>query len=395
MFCNAARSTLVPKSLVTLVAMNAALVFSASALAQVNVTETFDVGTGTRFDLFVNNDVVRPKPATLVPSENPADTDLIADAFGGQRMFVENGNIVTNHFGLTSTNNAGGMGVGEFGGEFNWFDYGGVADTTLGGELNHSQEVVIKAKMLIKDIGPENDQRITLGYYNLPATPVPSDFDRGKISAGIGFVGGPRFVLQINGNNSGPINVPFDTAFDIDLTLKFDANAGQAWFEGEVNGIAIGDFTFSQAADASHPFNAFAISQSFLRESQDAWRRGVAFIDDLTYSVVSDQGIDTPNPPRIDDGGGPGVAGDFNGDQMVNGDDLAVWKTGFGLATGAGVSDGDADNDGDVDGGDFLIWQRQLGAGGGLISAVPEPNAALLLAIGACLALRCLRHREF
>jgi len=392
MLYKAANLMVLSQRLLNLIVLAGALVISAPAAAQVNVTETFDLGSGTRFDLFLNNDVVRPKPTTM---NDPPDTDVIQDAFGGQRMVVENGNIVTNHFGFTSTNNAGGMGVGEFGGEFNWFDYGGVADTNLGGELNHSQEVVIKAKMLIKDIGLSNDERITLGYYNLPATPVASDFSRGNISAGIGFVGGPRFVLQINGNNSGPINVPYDTSFDIDLTLKFDANAGQAWFEGEVNEIAIGQFTYTETADAAHPFDVFAISQSFLRESQDALRRGAAFIDDVTYSVVSDQGIDTPNPPRIDDDGGPGVAGDFNGDQTVNGDDLTLWKGGFGMAIGAEVSDGDADGDGDVDGGDFLIWQRQLGASGGLISAVPEPNAALLLAMGGCLALRRAGRRKF
>jgi hypothetical protein len=367
-------------------ALVGAFMVSAPAVAQVSVTETFDIGTGTRFDTFVNNDVVRPKPVTM---DNPADTEVVQDGFGGTRTLVENGNIVTNHFGLTTTNSAGGAGAGEFGGEFNWFDYGGVADTNLGGELNHSQEVVIKGKMIINDLGYENDQRITLGYYNLPASPTANDFSRGNISAGIGFVGGPRFVLQINGNNSGAINVPYDTAFNIDLTLKFDAVLGEAWFEGDVNGVPIGQFTFSRPADALHPFNAFAISQSFLREQQDAWRRGIAFIDDVTYSVVSDQGIDNPNPVRIDETGGGGIAGDFDSDGTVDGDDLTLWKAGFGTPTGADAMDGDADADGDVDGADFLVWQTQLGATGatGAISAVPEPNSLCLGAGAAALGI--------
>ncbi|MCC6494058.1 MAG: hypothetical protein IT424_13675 [Pirellulales bacterium] len=365
-----------------LMAFAGALIVPAPAAAQVAVTETFGVGSGTRFDTFVNNDVVRPKPATM---DNPSDNEVVQDGFGGQRTLVENGNIVTNHFGLTTSNFAGGTGAGEFGGEFNWFDYGGVADTNLGGELNHSQEVVIKGKMLIKDLGYENDERITLGYYNLPPSPTATDFNRGNISAGIGFVGGPRFVLQINGNNSGAINVPYDTSFDIDLTLKFDANVGEAWFEGNVNGIEIGQFTFSRPADALHPFNAFAISQSYLREQQDAWRRGIAFIDDVTYSVVSDQGADNLDPVRIDDNGSPGLAGDFDGDGSVDGDDLTLWNGGFGTLTGAMPVDGDADDDGDVDGGDFLTWQSQFGVAGavGAIGAVPEPNS---LCLGACAA---------
>jgi formylglycine-generating enzyme len=83
-------------------------------------------------------------------------------------------------------------------------------------------------------------------------------------------------------------------------------------------------------------------------------------------------------------------AADFNGDGVVDGDDLVRWKDNFGLTTGATKSTGDANGDGVVDGRDFLAWQRQLGSGVvapavGASAAVPEP-AGLGLLLAALLA---------
>lgn len=77
--------------------------------------------------------------------------------------------------------------------------------------------------------------------------------------------------------------------------------------------------------------------------------------------------------------------GDFNADGYVDGDDLAVWRTSVGMATGADARDGDADADGDVDGNDLLAWQRNVGtdplAVGGGAQGVPEPTG-----LGLCLS---------
>jgi hypothetical protein len=83
------------------------------------------------------------------------------------------------------------------------------------------------------------------------------------------------------------------------------------------------------------------------------------------------------------------IAGDFNNDQQVDGEDLATWRSSFGPGAGA-----DADADGDSDGNDFLIWQRQLGAGApqvAAVGAVPEPAAWMLGLIA--LALPAWRRR--
>jgi hypothetical protein len=91
------------------------------------------------------------------------------------------------------------------------------------------------------------------------------------------------------------------------------------------------------------------------------------------------------------------IPGDFNGDQTIDGEDLAIWKSNFGANSGSATSAmGDADANGRVDGADFLIWQRHFTAtsSASTAGAIPEPGALLLAfpAIAACvLAARRLR----
>ncbi len=74
------------------------------------------------------------------------------------------------------------------------------------------------------------------------------------------------------------------------------------------------------------------------------------------------------------------ASADFNKDGMVNGFDLAAWKTAFGSTAG-----GDADGDGDSDGNDFLLWQRQYTGpnSAAAAGAVPEPSSVALIALAA------------
>ncbi|WP_152100184.1 hypothetical protein [Lacipirellula parvula] len=81
------------------------------------------------------------------------------------------------------------------------------------------------------------------------------------------------------------------------------------------------------------------------------------------------------------------IPGDFNGDTLVNNDDLVIWKAAYGQ-----TDVGDANGDNVTDGEDFLIWQRAFGAGAPLASAataVPEP-ATLALIMPALLAAGAL-----
>jgi hypothetical protein len=77
------------------------------------------------------------------------------------------------------------------------------------------------------------------------------------------------------------------------------------------------------------------------------------------------------------------ASADFNKDGMVNGVDLAAWKTAFGTNAA-----GDADGDGDSDGNDFLLWQRQYTGPNGVAAAgaVPEPGSVALAGLAAAVA---------
>jgi hypothetical protein len=86
----------------------------------------------------------------------------------------------------------------------------------------------------------------------------------------------------------------------------------------------------------------------------------------------------------------PGLAGDFNGDDVVDGLDLTEWRNAF-----SSSGDADADDDGDSDGADFLAWQTQLGmtSASPTGKAIPEPAAATL-AVGGLLIAQARRPRQ-
>ena len=72
----------------------------------------------------------------------------------------------------------------------------------------------------------------------------------------------------------------------------------------------------------------------------------------------------------------------FNGDNMIDGNDRVIWEQNFGISSGATTQLGNADGDNDVDGRDFFIWQRQSDVITTLYASqeVPEPKLGTLAA---------------
>jgi hypothetical protein len=73
-------------------------------------------------------------------------------------------------------------------------------------------------------------------------------------------------------------------------------------------------------------------------------------------------GMTTPPQPNIYlASANPTIPGDFDLDDDVDNDDLAIWQQTYGTSQPQGYLPGDADRDGHVGGRDFLIWQRNFG----------------------------------
>lgn len=92
------------------------------------------------------------------------------------------------------------------------------------------------------------------------------------------------------------------------------------------------------------------------------------------------------------------LAGDYNGDLVVNAADYSVWRNRFGQSVAA-YSSADGDGNGTINNLDFNVWRSHFGqtatgtgSGVGLTTAVPEPTSALLLLIAAAPWL-CRRSR--
>ena len=116
------------------------------------------------------------------------------------------------------------------------------------------------------------------------------------------------------------------------------------------------------------------LSGSFATESLPELSAGLAL--DVQY---------TPNSVVLAVVSAPSLSADFDEDGDVDAADLAKWKIGFGIASGAAHAQGDADGNGAVDGSDFHAWQRQFGTtlAAPTAGAIPEPRSALLLSLVA------------
>ncbi|HYO25315.1 MAG TPA: choice-of-anchor Q domain-containing protein, partial [Lacipirellulaceae bacterium] len=77
---------------------------------------------------------------------------------------------------------------------------------------------------------------------------------------------------------------------------------------------------------------------------------------------------------------GQALAGDFDGNGRVDAADLAAWRMGFAAGTRTG--------------GDFVVWQRQLGIGAGAGAVVAEPGGGGLGVVGGVVVGALSRKRR-
>jgi hypothetical protein len=218
--------------------------------------------------------------------------------------------------------------------------------------------------------------------------------------------------IELSRENPSSITVLGDLGLDfVEFNLKlandvFPIAHGDAFeiinFGGELGGVDLTD-PLRPVPDLTVAPSIAEISVSPLIPLLDAdLVTVIEFADEGIYAVFLD-------PTMVGPPGGPGAMGpDFNGDGMVDLDDLAIWEMFEGCEAGCSVLQGDADGDGDVDGDDLLFWQRNVGmpppwagagagagaSSGGALGAVPEPTGLALLVSGGLLALAHRRSRR-
>ena len=155
-------------------------------------------------------------------------------------------------------------------------------------------------------------------------------------------------------------------------TIQTFGALGDTLLLGDMNNDDLADRVVVQTANLTEP-NWAANFTDFLGLFISG---DVDIFQSASFGTVADEFL---LADIIDINGTAPLQGDFDGNTVVEGADLPLWQAGFGRASGAGIGDGDADFDGDADGNDFLIWQRNLGAGAPATAAVPEPSSLLLL----------------
>lgn len=120
-------------------------------------------------------------------------------------------------------------------------------------------------------------------------------------------------------------------------------------------------------------FGAYGV---FARLTSPSYEASEPFLIALNHSLSSEEYDDAARQINA----AAGLPGDFDRNDIVNGDDFLAWQRSLGSTTNIAA---DASLNGTVDADDLAIWKQNFGrtwpAVGG-VSAIPEPATAALLA---------------
>jgi hypothetical protein len=183
----------------------------------------------------------------------------------------------------------------------------------------------------------------------------------------------------ISSTLDAPVNSP--PIADVAAASNDDGIVGAAWVANGVLKYAYLDanepspsWVVTTVASATPTGMPLELSQGIGLAYDNAGLPVISFVErgNRQIWIAYDPPIVTPNPP---------VAGDFNGDGLVDGGDLQVWSAGF----GNGMSDGS----------DFLAWQRNLNgsAASAAGAAIPEPASLSIVLIAAAAFAATSRRR--
>jgi hypothetical protein len=256
---------------------------------------------------------------------------------------------------------------------------------------------------------------ITFGPVGLDDADGQLNADDDVVIFGLSGVPVPNLTLEVN-TTTGLVRFKNPTASPISLTgYEIVSAAGSlnltGWnsfaaqnldpVDGPDAGTEAGNSPGEAWATAAGS-SQFAMQEGFLLGNStvppDGWLSLGAAYDtsldarDLTASVrKADSSLVSVTVEYVEGS----LPGDFDGDQDVDGDDLAIWTENFGSMP-AGPLSGDADGDSDVDGADFLVWQQNLSQTPSTATAIqtPEPTGLCMSAMIA-MPWPSLRRRRF
>ncbi len=182
---------------------------------------------------------------------------------------------------------------------------------------------------------------------------------------------------------------PLQSASFSQFTAPNDATVPVTFVSGEH------DLLLYQLTDPAPRFGLYGF---FARLTAPGFQGSEPFVIAFAYGVGTEEfaeGIASINAAA-------GLAGDYNVDGAVDGDDLLVWQKTLGMATpGGGFPAADGSLDRAVNAADLAVWRRDYGkvvvyppAGTPGATGVPEPSGLALAAVAiAAAALRRPRLR--
>lgn len=189
------------------------------------------------------------------------------------------------------------------------------------------------------------------------------------------------------GSGASPLNF---SVFNLEAPSGSTAALDLDSISGSSSAFTTNLATFSnQAAGSSHPFTA-----SFIATTVGTFEQMYTLTlsdEDLTGAQTFVRTLTLKGKLRL--------AGDFNGDGIVNSGDYLAWRRTFGQSVTNAYDGADGNGNGTIDDADFAVWRQHFGEtassfGPGLdFAAVPEPTT-LWLAMASALLISCRRVRS-
>lgn len=230
------------------------------------------------------------------------------------------------------------------GGEGNDFAFGGDGDDTLRGSPAFSSSTAFDFLY-----GGAGKNTITLGFKGVNAEDA-NDLQPGMAGEAIGYAnvawGGSEDDIIFGGDSADLLG----STQGYDTVVGGDGN--DAIFGGDGGGILLGQQGDDYFIGDSGPFligGGAGDDQVFTGPDDD-----IVFGGPGVNTIDAGTGTNTIFDTRL--------AGDFDNDADVDGNDFLIWQRNAGLSVGATIDQGDIDANGAVDGVDLFLWSNLYGA---------------------------------